>query len=101
MSLTPRPRRLTASAIALALLAFSALPACALPPEEGLWHWLAGPLARLAGLFSEQGSQIDPDGKTAPPPAPLAASGTTGLFADAGSSIDPDGKQAPPPAPLA
>jgi len=101
MSLTPRSRRLATSAIALALFAFSALPACALPPEQGLWHWLAGPLARLASLFADAGGYIDPNGKDAPPPSPLATSGTTGLFADAGSQVDPNGKDAPPPTPLA
>jgi hypothetical protein len=82
----------------MALLTLAATPAHAMPGEDGWFHWLSGPLARIVRLFDLTGSRVDADGGAGP--AKAVSPGPRGLFGQAGSYVDPDGKPAPPPAPL-
>jgi hypothetical protein len=99
----PRTIRGVAVVLILALMAGSTAhalpgrPAPSVPEAAGLfaplWSWLSGlvfpePPARgseLRSAWADEGSQMDPDGLTTPPPG------------DAGGEMDPDGLATPPP----
>jgi len=58
------------------------------------WHWLASAWGRVAGLWAEQGVEIDPHGQPAagPPPTSVLA-----LQDEGRATVDPWGRPAPGP----